>query len=153
LAIVGRTQCDILDFGGIHKDLAAKLTDDDISNILLSVNAVNRVKRLILTGCVNITGAGLEPLRGSLVIEQIDLNIWAKHTFEIASISCKMPILDSIIEHERCALKHLHFPSAWRGERSYDWRDRSIDYEFYQFLFRYNQMWGSTSRSVELYEM
>src|SRR5210317_2018667 len=59
LAIVG-TQCGILDFGEIHKDLAAKLTDDDISNILRSVNAVDRVKRLILTGCVNITGAGLE---------------------------------------------------------------------------------------------
>ena len=73
LAIVGRTQCDILDFGEIHKDLAAKLTDDDISNILRSVNAVNRVKRLRLTGCVNITGAGLEPLRDSLVIEHIDL--------------------------------------------------------------------------------
>jgi hypothetical protein len=75
LTIVG-TQCEILDFGEIHKDLAAKLTDDDIRDILIRVNAVNRVKRLRLAGCINITGAGLEPLRGSSVIEQIVLVSW-----------------------------------------------------------------------------
>ena len=80
LAIVGRTQCDILDFGEIHKDLAAKLTDDHIKDILLSVDAVNRVKRLRLTHCTNITGSCLEPLSGSEVIEQIDLSLTAVGT-------------------------------------------------------------------------
>ena len=146
LAIVGRTQCDILDFGGIHKDLAAKLTDDHIRDILLRVDAVNRVKRLILTGCVNITGAGLEPLRGSLVIEQIDLDIKDDRRRTEHRISCNhvLPILDSIIEQERCALKHLHFPEAWRGRA---WGQITLagqicDYDFDHFLLRYNQMWA-----------
>ncbi len=144
MTIVG-TQCDILDFGEIHKDLAAKLTDDHISDVLLSVNAANRVKRLRLTGCVNITGAGLEPLRGSLVIEQIDLCLgWGP---EIAGaelpISCNhvLPILDSIIEQETCALKHLHFPYAWR------W-NRTIDSEFDHFVMRYNQMWARRQEAL-----
>ena len=53
-----------LDFGEIEKELAAKLSDDDISQALLHINAVNKVKRLRLTNCVNITGAGLGLLRG-----------------------------------------------------------------------------------------
>eukprot|EP00985_Skeletonema_marinoi_P001863 scaffold758_cov116-Skeletonema_marinoi.AAC.4 len=73
-AIVGN-QWSILDFGGIEKELAVKLNDDDIEKVLLCIDAVNRVKRLKLTNCVNITGVGLEPLRGSLIIEQIDLSL------------------------------------------------------------------------------
>ena len=66
---------DTLDFGGIEKDLAAKLSDDDISGILQVIDAVNNVKRLRLTNCIKITGAGLRPLRGSTIIEQIDLSL------------------------------------------------------------------------------
>ncbi|KAL7449389.1 hypothetical protein ACHAWC_001452 [Mediolabrus comicus] len=148
LAIVGtRCDCDILDFGEIHRDLAAKLTDDHIRDILLKVNAVNRVKRLRLAGCTNITGAGLEPLRGSLVIEQIDLSlVGANESPTLAAeppISCDhvLPILDSIINQERCALKHLQFPNAWR-------RERSIDSDFHHFILRYNQMWARRQEVV-----
>ena len=54
-------------------DLAKKLSDDDVGALLVCIDAENKVKRLKLTGCVNITGRGLEPLRGSVVLEQIDL--------------------------------------------------------------------------------
>lgn len=129
-----------LDFGQIHKDLAAKLTDNDIRDILLRVNAVNRAKRLRLAGCVNITGAGLEPLRGSLVIEQIDLSLVGDdeclilRTEPPISYDHVLPILDSIIEQEKCAMKHLQFPNAWR-------REQSLDSDFHHFILRYNQMW------------
>ncbi|KAK1740898.1 hypothetical protein QTG54_008150 [Skeletonema marinoi] len=73
-AIVGN-QWSILDFGWIEEELAAKLNDDDIEEVLLCIDAVNKVKRLKLTNCVNIIGVGLEPLRGSLIIEQIDLSL------------------------------------------------------------------------------
>ena len=46
-----------LDFGDIEEELAAKLTDDDISKVLLHIDAANKVKRLRLTNMVNITGA------------------------------------------------------------------------------------------------
>jgi hypothetical protein len=42
-AIVGG-QWDALDFGDIEKELAAKLSDDDISGVLLCVDAVSTLK-------------------------------------------------------------------------------------------------------------
>eukprot|EP00984_Skeletonema_dohrnii_P007877 scaffold2901_cov91-Skeletonema_dohrnii-CCMP3373.AAC.21 len=77
-AIVGN-EWTSLDFGDIEKDLAVKLNDDDIEKVLLSIDAVNRVKKLKLTNCINITGVGLEPLRGSTIIEQIDLSLVGDH--------------------------------------------------------------------------
>ncbi|KAK1734944.1 hypothetical protein QTG54_014404, partial [Skeletonema marinoi] len=73
-AIVG-DDWEYLDFGHIEKDLAAKLIDDDIRDVLLSIDAINNLKRLRLTNCINISGVGLEPLRGSTIIQQIDLSL------------------------------------------------------------------------------
>jgi len=74
---------------------------------------------LKLTNCINITGAGLEPLRGSSTIEQIDLSLVGSHEsprlrpHPPISREFVLPILDSIIEREGCSLRHLQFPSAW----------------------------------------
>ena len=46
----------ILDFSDLDKDLAAKLTDDDLYNCLKWIDATKRLKILKLTGCVNIIG-------------------------------------------------------------------------------------------------
>eukprot|EP00985_Skeletonema_marinoi_P003424 scaffold1474_cov153-Skeletonema_marinoi.AAC.2 len=113
------------------------------SALLLRIDAVNRVKRLKLTNCVNITGTCLEPMRGSAIIEQIDLSLVGAHQnpkiYPEPSISCNyvLPILDMIIASEGgCALRHLQFPLVWLQEPS-------TDSEFHQFLQRYNQMWGN----------
>lgn len=66
-AITGGNQLEVLDFGDIETELAAKLSNDDISAVLLCIDAVNNLKRLRMTNCINITGAGLEPLRGSTI--------------------------------------------------------------------------------------
>ena len=58
---------DTLDFGEIEKDLAAKLSDDDLNSFLRLIDAANTVKRLRLTNCTNITGVGLIPLQFSNV--------------------------------------------------------------------------------------
>lgn len=55
-AIVLAQQWDILDFEDVEKELANKLTDDDIFAVLKSINAHDVLKRLKLYGCVNITG-------------------------------------------------------------------------------------------------
>jgi hypothetical protein len=98
-----------------------------------------------MTNCINITGAGLEPLRGSAIIEQIDLSLvgeqqspWLRPE---PPISCDhvLPILDSIIEREGCSLKHLQFPKKWRKDQE----EPSTDSEFHALLLRYNQMWTS----------
>ncbi len=144
LAIVGTEWDNVLDFGEIHKDLAAKLTDDHLRCVLLCVDAANRLKRLMLTGCIKITGAGLEPLRGSLVIEQIDLGSMEPSI----SLVHVLPILDSITKKKRCAtdrrcaLKFIHFPRSWRDLRWCN-TDRDSPYAtLQQSILRYNQMWA-----------
>jgi hypothetical protein len=128
-----------LDFGEIEKELAARLSDYDISTVLQYIEAVNTVKRLRLTHCTNITGAGLDPLRGSTIIEQIDLSLAGdgeNPRFDIdPPISCLdvLPILDSIIAAEGCALNYLQFPFKWRAARS------TSSY-FHEFIERYNEM-------------
>eukprot|EP00985_Skeletonema_marinoi_P028035 scaffold23822_cov143-Skeletonema_marinoi.AAC.1 len=116
------------------------MTDDTIEKVLMCIVAVNNVKRLKLTNCFRITGAGLEPLRGSAIIEQIDLSIVGEHEnpdigqFPMILCDRVLPILDSIVEREGCALKHTQFPYLWRCVPS-------TESDFHAFCRRYNQMW------------
>ena len=137
-AIIGNNR-GTLDFGDIEKKLAARLSDAYIEKVLLCVDAVNNVKRLKMTNCVAITGTCLEPLRGSVVIEQIDLSLVDDNRNSILPLSCDhvLPILDSIIERDGCALMHLRFPSMWR---SWWWNERPTRSDFRTFIVRYNQM-------------
>src|SRR5210317_2097099 len=77
--ITGTDDWDTLDFGEIEKELAAKLSDNDMNAILVHIDALRKVKRLMLTNCTNITGAGLRPIRFSNVVEQIDLSLVGLH--------------------------------------------------------------------------
>ena len=114
---VAGDQFDVLDFGQIEKSLASKLRDRHLKAILLRIDAVNNLKRLRLTNCVKIEGDGLVPLRGSRIIEQIDLSIvgwkgwkvWQNYSTPQILSNKVQPILVSIIEREGCALKHLQF--------------------------------------------
>eukprot|EP00984_Skeletonema_dohrnii_P032735 scaffold27346_cov78-Skeletonema_dohrnii-CCMP3373.AAC.2 len=142
-AIVGNQQWDVLDFGEIEKDLAAKISDDHIGGVLLCIDAVYNLKRLRLTNCINITGVGLDPLRESAIIEQIDLSLVGDHESPMLDpeppISCVevIPILDSIIQRgEDCSLEHLVFPKVWR-------KDRNTESDFHAFLSRYNDYLSS----------
>lgn len=131
---------ETLDFGEVEKDLASKLSDDDVSSILQHIDAVNNLKRLRITNCINISGSGLEPLRGSTIIEQIDLSLVGDgedpRLDPEPPISCELvtPILDRIIEREGCSIKHLQFPYRWRSE------DISTNSDFHAFIVRYHQM-------------
>ena len=137
-AIVGE-QRDVLDFGDIEKQLAAKLTDDDVRNILLSIDAINNLKALRLTNLLNIIGIGLEPLRESTTIEKIDLSLVGDHESPelspIPPMSCTevLSILDSIIDMgEECSLKLLILTK--------EWRKRDTESEVHVFLARYNEL-------------
>lgn len=112
------------DFFGIEKSLAARLSDGDVKEVLLCIDAANKLKKLKLIHCVGIIGSGLEPLRGSTVIEQIDLSLVRSNQRPLVrpepaiSTEAILPILDSIIGTERHALKHLQLPKKWFGEQS-----------------------------------
>jgi len=118
-AIISASQWNILDFEDVEKELANKLTDDDISAVLNSINAQDVLKRLKLCGCINITGIGLNLLRGSAVLEQIDFSLVGKHETQQKISESKIshevvvPILDSIISSDGCSLKHIAFPISW----------------------------------------
>jgi len=143
-------QLDVLNFEEIEKDLAARLTDDDIKSALICIeSAQHKLKRLMLTNCTKITGIALEPLRNSSVIEQIDMSSMAEHEDRsLLSVTLHtpisfddvLPILDSIVATEGFSLKYLVFPKAWC-----DYRSRSLNMsELHQFIMRYNEMRGNT---------
>jgi hypothetical protein len=48
-AIIVGSEWSALDFGEVEKELAEKLSDDDVSAVLLCIDAVNRVQKLKLT--------------------------------------------------------------------------------------------------------
>ena len=164
---IAGTDWATLDFGQIEKELAAKLSDEDVRDVLLHINAANKLKKLVLTNCTNITGAGLSPLSGSSTIEQIDLSLVEKFQspklFPEPRISLKivLPILNSIISNGAlCKLKYINFPYVWRF-RALQMRENkdvstlgrlvaqlasegvdtgSTESDFHAFLVRYNQM-------------
>jgi len=106
--------------------LESKFTDVNVGSILVCADALHRVKTLELSDYLSITGQGLEPLRGSIVLEQIIL--------ELESDFCPgeiIPILDSIIEQSRNSLKQLLLPVRWR---------QKPNPLLSQFLLRFNQM-------------
>jgi len=145
-AIVSASQWDILDFQDVEKELANKLTDDDINAILKCINARDVLKRIKLCGCVNITGIGLNPLRGSVVLEQIDLSLVGKYQIPYPPPKSKIseeavvPILESIVSSVGCSLKCIQLNTNWTREwqRPYHLRD---------FKRRYNELF-STRRDM-----
>jgi len=118
-AIISASQWDTLDFEDVEKDLANKLTDDDIYAILKSINAHDVLKKFKLCGCTNIEGYGLSPLRGSAVLELLDISIVGKYEKQHIepsglkiSTGVVISVLHSIISADGCSLKYILFPRS-----------------------------------------
>lgn len=100
-AILKSEEWDVLDFEDIEKSLAVKLTDDDISALLMFISAKQKLRKLKLSGCIHITGSCLEVLRGSSIIEYIDLSLVKEYESPkldpepMISEELVLPILDS----------------------------------------------------------
>jgi hypothetical protein len=127
-----------IDFADVGFGLCFKLTDDDIAGMLACINAVQQLKSLYLTYCIKITGRALEPLRGSNILEQLDLSLHGNHHGDMFPLYADfleqtevIPILYSIIGRESHSLRHLNFPIRW---------PRSADSGYFdRFLETYNQ--------------
>ena len=119
-----RGNWEVLDFNDIEKSLAAKLSDDDIGEILKRIDAGNRLQILKLGGCVNITGSGLSSLSRAWAIKQIDLSLVGKNEVPLIepepllSEDIVIPILDDIINRGERSLRQLEFPKKWRNTTS-----------------------------------
>lgn len=132
-----------INFEDNEKALCERLTDDDIAGMLACINSVQRLKRIYLTNCYNITGRALEPLRGSTVLERIDLSLRPRCGYDHVQLSTLrwggllqihvLPILQSIIDREHHSLKHIQFPN-------FDFVDlREKCGYFQQFLLKYDE--------------
>ena len=113
---------EILDFVDIPKSLASRLTDDDLASILTCIDAKNNLKRLNLTHCFNIIGQGLSPLRGSIVLEKLDLGLVRQmevpQLFNDIQLSEEVvyDILNGILDVKGNTFKRLHIPLAWTND-------------------------------------
>ena len=116
------SQWEILDFEEVEKSLAKKLTDNDLYAVLSCIKET--VKILKLTGCIKITGRGLEPLQESTTLELLDLSMLKQHESSSTILESRMseevviPILDSIISVQGSSLKYIQFPRELIRSRS-----------------------------------
>ncbi len=129
-AILGdRANWTTLDFSNVDDEgLAGRLSDDDVSGLLTCIDSFDQLRTLKLTGCVGITGRGLDPLRGSTSLVQIDLNPERRRREGESSLpeGCVLPILESVIDAPGNTLKHVQLPRKFRHGRSQDFcRTRS----------------------------
>ena len=113
IAILAHHNWDSIDFNEIQQVCGRPLTDDDIRWVLQSIDAPKKIKSLKLTHCIGITGTGLRPLRGSSVLERIDLSLVSTHespTIDpepVISASLVVPILESILRNPDNSLVHV----------------------------------------------
>lgn len=119
-AILEHEQWDVLDFEDIERSLASRLSDEDLAAMLLCLGSGKKLTRLKLAGCIEISGRGMEPLRGSVTLEQIDLSMVGQH--ELAGTNTPTPkiteeailsILTSIVEQPDSSLSQIRFPKKW----------------------------------------
>ena len=114
---------EVIDFKNIQDIFDRNLSDDDIRWVLLAIDGVTKIKSLKVTNCVEITGVGLQPLVGSIVLERIDLSLVGVHENPTInpeppiSVELVVPILNSIVDREDNALVHIQLPKKWRMER------------------------------------
>jgi len=113
---------EILDFIDIPTSLASRLTDEDLSAILICIDAKSNLKRLNLTHCFSIVGHGLKSLRGSLVLEKLNLGLVRQMEVPQLFIDAQLSeevvydILNGILEVEGNTFGRLQVPAAWCSE-------------------------------------
>ena len=91
-------------------DFLLRMSDDDLGAALACIDAKNKLKRLRIGWCVNITGSGLEPLRGAKELQQLDLSNIDRSS-EKFSEGVALPILESFIFNS--PLRQLCLPRKW----------------------------------------
>ena len=107
-----------LDFVDLEMWLCSRLTDDDLGAILMCIDARRNLKQLTLTNCFGLVGQGLQPLRGSEIIETLDLGM--NYQFIIPtdvnhrlSAPVVLDVLDSVLETDDNCFQRLQLPRDW----------------------------------------
>eukprot|EP00985_Skeletonema_marinoi_P018349 scaffold10235_cov131-Skeletonema_marinoi.AAC.10 len=141
---------DIHDFSQHDYALRWNLTDDDLGALLVVIDGRNKLKKLFLTetgpgpwknGLSRITGYGLEPLRGSDVMVQIDID--CSYISEDVALS----IIESFIENRQSSLRHIYLPEHWRKNSNLVSFLRRYDDFMYRLRFGCQQCGARVGRS------
>ena len=84
-----------------------RITDEQLRTFLMNIDARDNTRVLSLAGCASVNGTGLDPLRGSTVMEDIDLRVLGTlpHSGESGKMcgpsglseNCVAGILDSML--------------------------------------------------------
>jgi hypothetical protein len=111
-----------LDFEEIEGSLASRVTDDHVRDILICIDAINNLKVLKLTDCINIQGHGLDILRGSLVLECIESHKPQLNNDNLPQLRLSpnviISLLESIVESPGNKLQHIYLPDIVYNEDS-----------------------------------
>ena len=108
-AIVSQKDWETIDFEDMGEELRIKLNDEDVRVLLLAIDAKNKLKTLDWLP-PTLTGHGLIPLRGSVVLENLFFVDF--HSRPQVSISMKevLPIIESIVSKNNNSLEQFAFP-------------------------------------------
>ena len=109
-----------LDFVDLEIGVCENLTDDALGAILACIDAKCKLKQLTLTNCFGIVGQGLQPLRGSEVLEKLDLDsnyrfidLATKAFGSRLSAAVVVDILVSVLEADDNCFQRLQVPQEW----------------------------------------
>ena len=138
-AISSSDDWDTVDFGDIESSLAARLSDDDIESIFVSLlrcELDHRVRSVIFTGCTGIKGKCIRPLRYFANLLQVDLSLVGRNSGTCETDVCSLE-QDAVVEtlhlHVRTWgwLKLVRLPQKFLREPSAETR---------QFLHQLNEI-------------
>ncbi|KAL7527225.1 hypothetical protein ACHAWF_002087 [Thalassiosira exigua] len=129
--LLPHSQWEVLNFSEVEMRPGCPMRDHDLRAVLLCVGARNQLKRLKLVNCNCIQGDGLEPLRGSVVLEQMDLSLVEQESeYDRGGKICLdtiVPILESIVSKEGCVLRHIDFPQKHSMVKNVERFNRFVD--------------------------
>ena len=140
---------DTVDFGEIESSLAARLSDDDIESIFVSIlrcELGHRVRSVLFTGCTGIKGHCVRPLRHFSNLVQVDLSLVGRRSGTDATDICTLEqdaVVETLNVHLRTwgGLKLVRLPEKFRLNETA---------EMDQFLLRLSesieQRWGECSK-------
>ena len=143
--ILASQNWESLDFGEMNDivpketrwHMCERLKDDDIAGVLACINARDNLKTLMIKGCINITGWGLQLLSGSVVLRELDLTqklySYDNEDFDTDKLSedIVLPVLNSIINAPGNSLTLVQLPKRWR---------KAMSPELYSFLLDYDRL-------------
>ena len=159
----------VIDFGTVPTANAARLCDKGLYSLLDRVRARDATERISLRGCTSLTGRGLEPIRGSMMLRSIDLRLAREHETTVGATglddTAVLDVLSSMLPRFAATRTGIDPSSALslvqfrRSRQSWHWQTNNVGANgsrFFGFAPEIEQWlarWHSTMVSVMQVEL